>query len=137
MSHSHIRVRESPPRRNYWLEAAFGIFFVALVAVASLYAIRIWHPLYDLDHLTALGNVSDTRIVIDHIRDSPYGGKIFYRIEAQVSYEIDGQTQNRWLTASETTTERGRLASKLAGSPKTCQVYWLPDHPENPRCRFK
>jgi len=137
MSHSHIRVHESPPQRNLWLETTFGVAFVAFVAIAAFYVPGIWHPLYDLDHLTAPGNVSDTRIVIDHTRDSLYGGQIFYRIEALVSYEIDGQTQNRWLTASEVTTERGRLASKLAGSPKSCQVYWLPDHPENARCRFQ
>jgi hypothetical protein len=97
----------------------------------------MWHPLYDTDHLTAQGNVSDTRIVIDHIRDSQYGGLIFYRIEALVSYEIEGQTQNRWLVASEITTAREFLVAKLADHPKACQVYWLPNHSENARCRFQ
>jgi hypothetical protein len=136
VSHSHIRVHEVPPQRNLWLEAGAGIAF--FVAVAVLYiAAKVWHPLYDLDHLTTEGKISDSRIVVDHTRESLYGGQIFYRTEALVSYEIDGQTQNRWLTASEITTERARLASKLADSPKTCQVYWLPGHPENARCRFK
>ena len=136
MSHSHIRVQVPPPRRNLWVEAAVGIAF--FVAVAALYLpIGMWHPPYDMDHPTAPGNVSDTRIVIDHIRDSQYGGLIFYRTEALVSFEIEDQTQNRWLIASEITTERALLASKLAGSPKTCQVYWLPGHPENAKCRFE
>lgn len=135
MSHSHIRVHEAPPKRNLWFEAAIAISFVALAALC-IAALR-WHQPYDLDHLTTEGIVSDTRIVVDHIRDSTYGGLIFYRIEAQVRYEIDGQAQNRWLIASQITTERVLLASKLASSPKSCQVYWLPDHPENARCRFK
>ncbi|MGA2218466.1 MAG: hypothetical protein ABSG51_10295 [Terracidiphilus sp.] len=136
VSHSHIRVHPPAPKRNPWLEATVGVAFFVVVAAVYI-ATRMWHPFYDTDHLTAQGTVSETRIVIDHIRDSQYGGLIFYRIEALVSYEIDGQTQNRWLIASEITTERAMLASKLAGSPTTCQVYWLPGHSENARCRFQ
>lgn len=136
MSHSHIRVRVPPPKRNPWLEATVGIAFFIAVAVVYI-AIRMLHPFYDTDHLTAEGKVYETRIVMDHIRDSQYGGLIFYRTEALVSYEVEGQTQSRWLIASEITTERAMLASKLAGSPTTCQVYWLPGHPENARCRFQ
>lgn len=136
MSHSHIRVQVPPPRRNLWVEAAAGSVFFVAVAVLYL-AIRMWHSSLDMDHLTEPGNVSDTRIVLDHIRDSQYGGLIFYRIEALVSFEIEGQAQNRWLIASEITTERVLLASKLAGLPKTCRVYWLPGHPENARCKFE
>jgi hypothetical protein len=139
LSHSHIRVQQAPTRRNLWLEAAAGCAF--LVLVTALYiASNVLHPLHDLDHLTAEGKVSDTRIVVDHIWDTRYGGRIYYRIEyrieALVSYEIDGRSYSRWLTGSETTTERALLASKLASSPKSCQVYWLPDRPENARCRF-
>jgi hypothetical protein len=129
-------VHEAPPKRNLGLEIAAGIEFFAAVAVLLIATLR-WHQPYDLDHLTTEGIVSDSRIVIDHIRDNPYGGLIYYRTEALVTYEIDGQAQNRWLIASEITTERVRLASKLADSPKICQVYWLPDHPENARCRFR
>ena len=137
MSHSHIRVHEAPPKRNLGLEITAGIAFLAAVTAVLYFAIRMLHPYYDLDHLTTEGIVSDSRIVIDHIRNNPYGGLIYYRTEALVTYEIDGQAQNRWLIASEITTERARLASKLADSPKICQVYWLPDHPENARCRFR
>ena len=137
MSHSHLRARLNPPapRRNFWLEATFGLVFVAFAAI--FIAVLRWHQPYDLDHLTTEGKTSDSRIVVDHIWDTRYGGAIYYRTEALVSYEIDGQPQNRWLIASEITTERARLASKLADSPKACQVYWLPDHPENARSRFR
>jgi hypothetical protein len=73
----------------------------------------MWHPYYDLDNLATEGKISDSRIVVDHTRESLYRGQIFYRTEALVSYEIDGQAQNRWLIASEITTERTRLASNL------------------------
>jgi hypothetical protein len=136
VSRSHVRVQHSPPKRKPWLEATVAIAFFLVVAAIYI-AIRALHPPYDTDHLTAKGTVSESRIVIDHIRDSQYGGLISYRIEALVSYEIESQPQNRWLVASEITTERAMLASKLAGSPKTCQVYWLPGHPENARCRFQ
>ena len=136
MSHSHIRVHEAPPKRNLGLEVAAGIAFLAAFAALFIAVLR-WHQPYDMDHLTAEGIVSDSRIVVDHIWDTRYGGQIYYRTEALVSYQIDGQPQNRWLIASEITTERARLASKLADSPKACQVYWLPDHPKNARCRFR
>jgi len=50
---------------------------------------------------------------------------------------MDGQDQNRWLIASEITTARELLAAKIAGHPKTCQVYWAAMHPESASCRFE
>jgi hypothetical protein len=82
------------------------------------------------------GRTSETRIVVDRILDSSMGGKILYRIDAHLTYRIDGQTQDRWLTASGTDASRELLALKLANHPKTCQVYWRTGHPESAKCRL-
>ncbi|MFZ0746447.1 MAG: hypothetical protein WAM85_18715 [Terracidiphilus sp.] len=88
-------------------------------------------------YFTADGTVQETRIVVDHIGDSQFGGQIYYRIEAHVNYEVEGQDQDRWLTASEITPERDLLTAKLQPLPKTCRVYWVPKHPENAKCRLE
>jgi hypothetical protein len=108
-----------------------------ILVIVFFMAVRLPQGSIDNRYLTAGGKVTETRIVIDHIQDSQYGGQIYYRIDAHVSYQIDGQVEDRWLTASETTTARELLSAKLATQPKTCQVYWFPNHPENARCRFQ
>ena len=137
MSRTHVRLPKPKPEpnRNIWVGVAIG-------AVATLLAIlyvttRFWDGPIQPSHVTAEGKVSETRIVMDHISDSQYGGEIFYRIEAHASYELDGRPQDRWLTASEITTERVLLASKVAGQPKSCRVYWASGHPENAKCQLE
>ena len=88
-------------------------------------------------YFTATGTVQEARIVVDHTVDNEYGGQIHYRIEARVHYMVEGQEQDRWLTASEAMTERGLLVEELEPPPQTCLVYWVPRHPENARCRLK
>jgi hypothetical protein len=56
--------------------------------------------------LRVTGSIRETRIVVDHIVDSQYGGLIYYPVEARTRYEFEGRTQERWLTASEITTTR-------------------------------
>jgi hypothetical protein len=90
------------------------------------------------DHYaTANGSILETRIVVDHIRDNQYGGLIYYRVEARTRYELEGHSQERWLTASEITTTREELVAMIAAHPKTCLVYWFPKNPENVKCRIE
>jgi len=135
VSQSHIRVAKPAKPRNWGVEAAIGV--VAALLAALYVATRFWDGFSRPPRVTAEGRVSETRIVMDHIQDSHYGGMIFYQIEAHVSYELDGRRQDRWLTASEITTERLFLASRIATQPKTCEVYWSPGHPENAKCRLE
>lgn len=137
MSQSHIRVRNETAgkQRSYWFETTI---LVVTVLLALLYvATRFWSEPSNPDYETADAKVSETRIVVDHIRDSYYGGSIFYRIEAHAQYGSDGRPQDRWLTASEVTTDRWLLASKVAIQPERCEAYWVSGHPENARCRLK
>ena len=135
MSHSHIRVAKPVPQRNLPLEVSVGV--VAFLVILLFAVSRFGDGFFPTDYVTADGAVSETRIVVDHMLDSNYGGRIFYRIEAHVNFELGGQPQDRWVTVSEVTTGRLELASKVAAQPKSCQVYWAPGHPENAKCRLK
>jgi hypothetical protein len=97
---------------------------------------RISDSRVDISHLTTEGTILESKIVMDHSLDGSYGGKIFYRIDARVSYEIDGKTYDRWVQASEVTTSREMLQASLAGRPGRCQVYWPEGRSENARCRL-
>ena len=134
MSHSHIRVPRPAPQRDPWLEFVVAASIVVLVALLAFGGFV--GRSFDETNVTATGSILETRIVVDHILDSQYGGRIFYRIEARTSYEFQGQSQDRWLTASEITTARELLQAKLASRPKYCVVYWVPGHSENAKCRL-
>lgn len=134
MSRAHVRVPASPPRRRRWMEFVLGgmmVLFIALFATMRL------ERNAGRSYFTTPGTVLETRIAVDHISDSRSGGQIYYRIEVHVSYSVEGLEQDRWLTASEATTEREQLAARLAARPKTCRVYWVPKHPENAKCRLE
>ena len=138
MSHTHIHVQASKPKvqltASFWLLVIAGMG--ACLLLALIVAARIRDSAFDTSHLTAEGKISEIRIVVDHNSESIYGGRIHYRIEAHVIYEIQGQNQDRWVTASVTTPLREMLAAKLARHPQICQIYWAPDHPETARCRL-
>lgn len=137
MSHTHIRVAKPKPvsGRYEWLPAV--LLGLALAALAAWMVTWRLDGFIDQSYFVAEGQVLGTRIVVDHIWDGAHGGFIYYRIEAHVNYKLQNQMQDRWLLASDVTTERERLAAKLATQPKRCLVYWKPDFPENPRCRFE
>ena len=137
MSHAHVRARkpEPTPPPKLWPFLTIGTL-VGLLCVLYI-AGKIRDSAFDSSHLTTQGRISETRIVVDHMLDTSMGGKIFYRIDAHVAYQIDGQTQDRWLTASGIDASHEFLALKLISHPQTCQVYWSPGHPENARCRFQ
>ena len=134
MSHSHVRVSHPPPQRRPWIEFALAVSLVALMMLLTFGNFLKWP--FDGDYARATGSILETRIVVDHILDSQYGGRIFYRVEVRTSYEFQGEPQERWLTASEITTARELLEAKLAVHPKYCVVYWVPGHPENAKCRL-
>jgi hypothetical protein len=134
VSHSHIRATKLP-RRRPWIEIPLIAGFTVLTALFLFITLASMNS--DRRFSTANGKVMETRIVVDHTRESFYGGYIFYRIEAHTNYLLNGQPQERWLTASEVTEGREQLELKLATHPKTCLVYWPPDHPENAKCDLK
>jgi hypothetical protein len=134
MSHSHIRVPRPSPQSRPWGEVVLAVSVFVAIALLAFGSFVGWQS--NEDHTSATGSILETRIVLDHIVDSQYGGGIYYRIEARTSYEFQGQSQDRWLTASEITTARELLQVKLASHPKYCVVYWVPGHAENAKCRL-
>lgn len=94
-------------------------------------------PLFDTEHETAVGTVSESRIAVTGLIDSRYGGRVFYQIEVHVQYLYRGQIQNRWMAGSELNNARQMLEARIRRHPGTCEIYWLPNHPENAKCRFE
>jgi hypothetical protein len=134
MGHPRIRVPKQPAPRRPWIERTLVISGALIALALTLFT------LWDRPHAPYIfteGNVTETRIVADSIRDSLYGGRIYYRLEARVRYDLAGQPQDRWLTASEVTTNRQMLAAAVARSPKVCRVFWPQDHPEGALCRLE
>ena len=133
MSQTPIQVPKKLPQRRVWLEFTAGVItFLVLLGIGIR---RLQRDFDDPSHLTTKGQVLETRIAAKGTHDSQYGGSIFYQIEARVRYDFHGQSLERWMAASELTS-RAPLQLRLADSPRTCEVYWAVDHPENARCRF-
>jgi hypothetical protein len=134
MSRNRKRVPAPAPRRKRWIKVL--VVVVLLLTVAALLVKRTPWAAGRLraPRVTVSGTVLDTRVVVDHTSDSRQGGLVFYRIEAHVRYEFQGQTQDRWLTASNATTARELLDAIIAKQPPNCLVFWTPNHPENAKC---
>ena len=98
---------------------------------------RMRHGLTDSGQITAEGHILESRIVADHGLQSQDGGHVLYRIEVHVNYELRGMPQDRWLNASDVSTDREPLAAEISKGPKSCEVYWAPHHPENAKCLLK
>lgn len=109
------------------------LFFILLAAV---YLAANWIHSFPSPDQTATGTILEIRKVVDHTRDTLYGGNISYRLEAHVQYVADGQMHDRWLRASDDLTRESQLI-KLAAHPTKCLVYWPPNHPENAKCSLK
>jgi hypothetical protein len=137
MSQSHIRVRrEAPPAKPHYVFVAF--VFCALVAVcASIFWSNFRGSMFWETHSAAEGQVSETRVVVDRIIDSTYGGRVLYRLEAHVRFMAEGQMQERWMVVREDTHDRALLMAEQASNPKTCEVYWTSGHPEDAGCMFQ
>jgi hypothetical protein len=134
MSHSHIRVCKPLPPRKPWLERTFIVTYVLLVAVVFLF---IWWDRPHEPNIVTEGKILATRIVVDNIRHTRFGGRVDYRLEAHVSYDLNGSPQDRWLTADTVGTSRETIAAQIDGNPRNCLVYWRPNHPESARCQLQ
>jgi hypothetical protein len=88
-------------------------------------------------HATAWVDVLETRIATVGTRESGHGGYILYRIETHVRYSVDGAERDRWIPASDATSDRTSLLVQLVDAPKTCRVYWTPGHEDNAHCELQ
>lgn len=135
MSQSRVRRQNKPPQPIKWWQVALGST-VFLVAVAGLVGMINWFHSLPSNYDTATGKILEIRKVADGTRDTLYGGKIRYRIEAHVQYVVAGKMEDRWLRTGDDSQPEG-LTLKLAAHPTECVVYWLPNHPENAKCSLK
>ena len=134
MSQTHIRVpKEEPPVGRAWLVVAVVGIALTLVAILCVVVMRP-HFLDDSDE-TAAGTILATRIdKVGLVDGGKGGGYILYRIEAHVSYSVHGAVRDRWIPASNSTSDRNILQMELLREQKTCLVAWAPHYEENARC---
>ena len=92
---------------------------------------------FDTNHETAVGKITESRVAVVGSRDSLYGGHILHQIEVHVRYLYRSQIQDRWMAGSELNSARQMLEARIRRHAGTCEVYWLPNHPENAKCRFE
>jgi hypothetical protein len=134
MRRIHVRAPKARPKRLQWKEIAVGGILLAFIAVFTL--TRLYRTTAGA-YFTSNEIVEEIRIIEIPMPEAENGGLKIYRIEARVSYSLNGTREDRWLPASEPTTTRDLLEARLKTPPKTCVVYWPPKHPEKARCRLK
>jgi hypothetical protein len=135
MSQSRITTQSKPPQPIVWWHVAVGLA-ILLIGVAAAFLTANWVHSLPTTYETATGKILEMRKVVDHTRDTLYGGKISYRAEAHVQYLVDGRMQDRWVRASDDLPQESLLL-KLAAHPAQCLVYWPPNQPENAKCSLK
>lgn len=135
MSQSRLTREPKPPRPIVWWHIAVGLATL-LIGVGAAFLAANWINSYPSAYETAKGRIIEVRRVVDHTRDTLYGGKISYRAEAHVLYLANSQMQNRWVRVSDDLSQE-TLLLKLASHPTECVVYWPPNHQEKAKCSLK
>lgn len=132
-----IRVQkpEAPPPPIVWWKIALGGAIFLAVVGALWMAFNVLNSI-PTNYERADGKILEIRKVMEGVAESHLGSRVDYGVEAQVQYRVNGQTQVRWLRASDNMA-RETLAIKLAAHPTECLVYWPPDHPEEAKCWLK
>ena len=138
MSQSHIRVQPAAPpsKTPRWLQVSFPIVILAFFIGPGVWILS--RPPFDPTHEVAPGRVLESRIATVSVQDGGRytGGSLIYQVRVHVNYYDHGKLQDRWMPGSDQSTSREWLQTRINLHPQTCQVYWLAEHPENPRCRF-
>jgi hypothetical protein len=138
MSQTHIRIAQpEPPKTNavrvIMILILSGLVLFCIMAVA-VRLVDLWHePAY----ITTSGQIEQTRIGVAYTRATSFGGRIYYRIEALVSYQIDGKPTKQWLVASPPTLSREMLLARTSQNPTKCVVYWTEGNPANVQCKIE
>ena len=133
MSQFHPRTRENQSRKR---RDRLGEIIACAVTVCVIATLLLTSSSCRARHLTAIGQVLESRIARVGTGESMQGGYALYQIEARVRYTYGGQERERWMTASILSRSQDELKLQLAASLKTCLVTWDARHPENPRCQL-
>ena len=132
-----MRKPKTLPKMSLWGKIAICAVSIGLAILLGVtYIYKSAHNEPDRNAIRQIGSILETRLVIDHTADSIHGGRIYYRIEARTRFAAQEQRQERWLLASDITSNRDRLDALLAKHPKECVVSWNPGYPENAQCQI-
>jgi hypothetical protein len=107
------------------------ILFVVFVVVLVLFVIAFRHPVVPQSWPMATARISGTRIVAVAAEEHPFqGGTVLYRVEAHVTYEMNGKRVDRWAPASGMKRDKPYLESWLSHKKQdSCLVRWNPQNP--------
>ena len=82
---------------------------------------------------TATAHISGTRIVAVAAEEHPFqSGTVLYRVEAHVTYQMNGKRVDRWAPASGMKRDKPYLESWLSHKKQdSCLVRWNPQNPDD------
>ena len=83
---------------------------------------------------SVVGHVLETRVSAVASQDGGtlQAGLIMYRVEAHVTYEVNGEKFDRWLPASDIKSDKTYLEFWLSQKKnKLCIVHWNPGNPSD------
>ena len=109
------------------------ILFVAFVVVLVLFVIAFRHPVVPQSWPTATAHISGTRIVAVAAEEHPFqSGTVLYRVEAHVTYQMNGKRVDRWAPAAGMKRDKPYLESWLSHKKQdSCLVRWNPRNPDD------
>jgi hypothetical protein len=109
------------------------ILFVAFLVVLVLFVIAFRHPVAPQSWPTATAQISGTRIVAVAAEEHPFqSGTVLYRVEAHVTYQMNGKRVDRWAPASGMKRDKPYLESWLSHKKQdSCLVRWNPRNPDD------
>jgi hypothetical protein len=135
VSQTHLRKRKVAPRKSGW--GSHLLTVVVVLAIVLIVGGRVLPRFQKTGRESSLGKVLETRIVIVSTGESSVGSYAYYRIEAHVTFDMNGEKQDRWISASDDNSNRAELELQILDRPGTCVVSWSPRHPENAHCSLK
>lgn len=126
MSNHHAR-----PKPSNYKDSSLAM--LVLIAVVFTF-IGLW--VFEKERVEApwpsvAGRVLETRVAVVGSREGGYRpGVILYRVEAHVTYTVNGQAFDRWLPASDVYGDKADLEFWLSEKKdKLCIVHWNPKNP--------
>jgi hypothetical protein len=126
-----MRNYESRGRGKWTVDVrAIVQFAVAIALLAALAALLRHGTENPATWPLAEGRFQDTRIVLDHARETAWGGEPTWKAEYQVSYLVEGREYSAWTDSGIRGESEAAVRLALKKSRLTCQVKYNPRKPK-------
>jgi len=124
------RAGKAVRRRSTWTVGlrASVLFAIALVFVAAFLALLLRSP-RQVEWSQVQGTVQDTRIVVDRVAQTKWGGQLKWKAEYKVGYSSAGREYVVWADSGLRAEDEDGVRLLLPKSPPSCRVHYNPHHP--------